>query len=769
MITCPGLNNPRRGATILLVLAMLSILLLLAIAFSYGTRLESQASYNYARIAQARVSATTGLPLASSMLREASAGLTTPNQAWNIVPRAINDMVERNGRAAGLSAAQLTMLNEAGINIRRGNGGEVLSGPQATITIRDLSGLVNLNAIEDENTMARVVQAVLPGGDIVRKSRALMVLKDQALEPESVTRQPSANDTDNQPSLDPRDPNAVLLDSLTRLQYNPGRGSRPLFTTDEIQKLAQFVTVFSQAPEVYNSPDGTHIPRISLQAIDPEIVFERLRKAFPHKERNLLLQFAANVADFSDEDDKPTILNRDGRVVDVREIAQGSIDNYIIGVEQVPMISEVYPDSATPVQHGDAGQFVEIVNPWNRNLNLMGWKLKTGKGTVSLTTSLPAGGVLVITDNLNTPSANAPVGKGSLVSIFGATPDGNLRKAMTVETLDLTDRNGRVELYNNRNELVDVFSYGANNEVDGKQSFQREDPLVRGYKVAEATPFEYKSGSLTSMATRSVWDDGNTTMTKLSQLFELSTGFATQGEFGRMVHANQTAALTVPEELPEGTDPYPNNMDLRLIDIFTVSPPDTYTTPTELLATEDQNVRRSGNDRMRDFRERMALIREGATYNEVNGESVETTVALAHSYGKINVNTCVKQALLALRTGSDEQPANLAGIMEKFEAHRLHRLREQKAPFRNVSEFLVRFGPQFNRSNLNELDRLTDQVSVGSSAFEVVAQNRLSAAEQKALEGGSNIDGQRPATATAKWIISMDQEPYSILDYTLTP
>lgn len=762
---CRRVANPQRGSTILLVLAMLSILLLLAIAFSYGTRLETQASNNYAALTQARTAAVTGLPTALPMLRNASSGVTSPLQAWNVVPQAITAMENPKTRSSGLSASQLALFRKAEISVRRGKDGTIESGPQANITIRDMSGMINLNAVENEGAMARVVQAILPGGDAPRKSRALMAMRGKALRPEK--RSAGDNTADRDADLDLRDPNARLLDNLARLQLSPDR-TTPLFTNEEIQKLEKYVTVFSQAPEVFNIDGETHIPRISFGAIDPELVFERLQKAFPYKKRELLLQFAANVADFSDEDDEPTLLDSNGKIVELTaDMALPA--NITIGVEQVPFITEVYPDSATSAQFGDAGQFVEITNPWGKSISLAGWTLRTTNGNVPLTATLPAGGILVITDNYNTPSPDSQPGQGSLVSIFGVTADGTMKQVMTVPSLKLPDRSSRVSLHNAQGKLVDLFSYDSSNTVDSKKSFQRTDPLVRGWKLAEATPLAPASGgnALAAVQTRNLWNDGNTTMTRLSQLFEMSTGFAEAGIEGKTIHANQTAELTVPEERAKNSDPFPNNMDLRLVDIFTASLPDPGTTPTETAQNaKKKNRQRDAAAEMQEFRNRMNRLRGGESLADLDKSTTSTTTSAVFSYGKLNVNTCPKFALLGLTTTQD---ATLANQMDALEAYRVTRLRQNQVPFLNVSDFLVRFGPKFSPANLKELDRITDQISVGSSAFEVVGTNRLSPAEQQALENSKNGTGPRPATATAKWLISMDQEPYSIVSFSLVP
>ena len=231
------------------------------------------------------------------------------------------------------------------------------------------------------------------------------------------------------------------------------------------------------------------------------------------------------------------------------------------------------------------------------------------------------------------------------------------------------------------------------------------------------------------------------------------------------VHAGQLAELSVPAETSSAnssTDPYPDNLDLRLIDLFTASSLDIPKADEE----EDDRMANNGADAYRAFQEKMKKLNER---RQKTTDEKETTVTTAFSYGKINVNTCSKYALLGLDLQSVNGADSSAGLIEKFEGYRLSQGRQSVAPFVNVSDFVAKMGTNISHSNLTVLDKITDQVSVGSSAFEIVATNRLSAEQQAALDGNDNASGSRPATATARWVISMDQKPYSIVDFSLVP
>jgi hypothetical protein len=177
----------------------------------------------------------------------------------------------------------------------------------------------------------------------------------------------------------------------------------------------------------------------------------------------------------------------------------------------------------------------------------------------------------------------------------------------------------------------------------------------------------------------------------------------------------------------------------------------------------------NGRDAMQAFRDKMKRLQERS--REATGQDADeqTSDPTVYSYGKLNLNTCSKYGLLGLNLDKIATVGNVAGIVEKFEGHRLTNIQQGKAPYLNVSEFVSQFVPGLSRTNLDVLDTVTDQVAVGSSAFEVTATNRLSPKDQAALDSKDNSNGARPATATAKWIVSMDEKPYSIISFTLVP
>lgn len=76
-----GQRRADRGATFILVLAVLSILVFVAAAFTYTSRLEAIASNNFSQTTQARMAASAGLPAALPYVRSAMFA-TSRLQPW---------------------------------------------------------------------------------------------------------------------------------------------------------------------------------------------------------------------------------------------------------------------------------------------------------------------------------------------------------------------------------------------------------------------------------------------------------------------------------------------------------------------------------------------------------------------------------------------------------------------------------------------------------------------------------------------------------------
>jgi hypothetical protein len=767
-----------KGSTLLLVLAMLSILFLIGAALSFSTRLEGQASANYAELTQARMSAATGLPAAAPMIAAASNGLTSTLQPWYTAPSQWNLAAQGRQNAASSSAGSSRSGSSA--QSRRagsqgtGSGndlqpqGGIKSNAQAIFTISDMSSRVNLNTVRGEEPLARVLNGVLPGSatDVRSKARELIRLRGGDKVSSSASR------------LDLRRVSAspqTRLENLSAVRTKKGKQSQPLFTEDEIRTLNSYLTVFSESPEVFNTDNGTTVPKLPLHDLAAGSVYETLKKAFPKKDDALLQQFAANVVDFADPDDAPTLMNAAAQATQPWRV--------IFGSEQTPLITEIYPDATSPVTEGDHGQFVEISNPWAKPMVMTNWRLViSGGGTIIINQTLPPTGTLIITDNYDQPAEKSRPGTGSFLSIFGARKDDMLHKLQAESGMVLPDRDSYVALYNGAGQLIDAFAYGSPGQLDSRMSFQREDPRLRSARTADANPFEQAASGGTSQmqATRLAWARGNQPLKSAADLFNISTAYVstTTGSAMSAAQSGSTAAAASghPWQLPALTAsndaPSATNLDLRLVDVFTNWEREAAPTTATLENGKSKNGRQMARMAGASFARAGARTAAAQGVQNNNSAPAITSNSLAYSYGKLNLNTCAKVALLGLDVKINGAAWPAADTLEKFETYRLRKLQEKKAPFTNVSDFLAEFFPHLTASDLPAIADLLDQVTVGSSAFEVVAQNRLAPEDSAPAKAGSKTPERltrKPAIAKARWVLSTDQQPYSLIQFTTVP
>lgn len=742
----------------LLVLAMLSILFLIGVALSYTTRLEGQASANFADQLQAKHAAISGLPTALPMIAAASQGVTSTLQPWYTATSEWNELV-RSGSSDVSRTALHTEKSGDSTNTKL-KAEDMAGAPQVLFSVVDLSGRLNLNSIPSEQALARVLKTVLPQGKNA-EARARQLF--QARGGDKVSSAPERMDLR-------RESGSQRLENLSVLSATKGtRADAGAFSDEELRTLQSYFTVFSESPELMNREDGTAVPKLPLQDLKPMAIYDALKIAFPDKDEHLLLQFAANVADYTDADDIPTVLTPDGQP------PVGS--NIIFGVEQTPFITEVYPDSVTPVTGGDTGQYVEISNPWSKNLVLAGWRLRTSGGSnVDLNVVLPPGGTVIITDNYETPAQSAAAGTGSFLSIFGARKDDNSKKLIESQGFDLEDRGGNVALYNPLGMMVDSFTYGNSGSSDSRQSFQRQDPRVRSNRKAEATPFAPASGAdAGKMKTaQEHWKQGNQGLVNVTDLFRVSTAYVPRSSSNGDNGATQAAYPWQFPTLQAATseDAARTNLDVRLIDAFTAVPVDPETTSPMELEDDKADPKLDQSVRYQPVRSYAYLQRAADAEGEQPVPDEETTgPAVAFAYGKLNLNTCAKTALLGLDLQGTGAGLISEDLVEKFEAYRLRKISNKKTPFLNVSDFVQEFLPNLSDTDLPALEQLLNQVTVGSSAFEIVAENRLSPDEMGDAKNGTASDraSRRAAISRAKWVIALDRQPYSLVSFATSP
>ena len=138
----------------------------------------------------------------------------------------------------------------------------------------------------------------------------------------------------------------------------------------------------------------------------------------------------------------------------------------------------------------------------------------------------------------------------------------------------------------------------------------------------------------------------------------------------------------------------------------------------------------------------------------------ETTTI--HKFGRLNLNTCPKVAMFSIDASVNGVSLINEELLSRFDQYRATRIAQGEVPFRNTSDFLVRFFPKPTAGEVPALAKLLDQITVSSTSFEITSENRLS-------ESSKDDTKRRQASARMKWVISLDQEPYSLVSFESQP
>ncbi|NLD61300.1 hypothetical protein GX645_02480 [Candidatus Sumerlaeota bacterium] len=710
-------RNRERGASLVVVLGLLVLLLFLLFSLSYLVLIEGQSGNFYGRQVQARYDA--GLANGTAAAVAETATSATIASSRQILTQA-NDLQQQTG---------------------------------VIENVDDLSGRVNLNYVKDAEAFDRFVRSILESpsesGDVadnVKNAQSHVSVEvaasDKAATRDSATErvQNSANNrvfpaygrmlvslldacrevgkqddskaslkvtasevaaakdedgeyvdvssADSTPPMFVNDAEPLL--SLGDATHAVGNYPAP-FSADEMARLRPYVTVVSQTPEVYSLASGAHGSRLTTDhaSDDPIGVWQALAEAFPDKNERLLMQFAANIIDYFDDNTTPTVMytNKDK-----------SLDKAVIGVEATALITEVYADSATAAVKGDSGQFVELYNPWGRNLSLAGWQLEVYgldgvlSSQVSVSANLPAGGVLVVTDLFRKTGES---GDG-LFDIFGVQPDGHLYNVYEAGGLDLPDFGGYVVLRNKVGDLIDVMSYGPVNGLDSMISWQRSDPTVRVSATSSATPFAIpalmdsgKQHYIRSMASMRL-EHGDKGCSSPLDLLRVNSGFA---------------------------DPSSRQFRLWQMPVY--------------------NSKATGDDAKLNFDQTVAELFVAGTAIVV--EDVETSSV--YTRGKLNVNTCRPQALLSLDArGADGQLVLTPQLWKRLTAEKAQGDGAGSNPYRCVTDFVCAVIPSIsNESDFSAAVRLLDCVTVSSASYAASVEALSKSSKTSEVSGKQNL------------------------------
>lgn len=768
-----------RGATFILVLALLSLLIFVAAAFTYTSRLEAIAASNFSQSTEAQMAAATGLSSALPYVKNATCA-TSRLQAWARVQTSQDITPAGQSASSRHASGSSTHSSAHSASIQQHTQAAAGSQP-ADFSITDLSGRVNVNAIYSQHGLEKFLKAVFENSDkhaagATPRTRAKAMFDFRKTDPDtSSTLQP---DLRRRAGAKTR-----RFENLGDLRQHRTT-ERNLFTEQELKVLANYTTVFSQSPEMFNRPDGGHVIKPNLETASVEQILTTLRKAFPGRDERLLMQYAANIVDYRDEDAVPTI---------VTDPSHPEVWNTILGAEYTPLISEVYPDALTD-DDSDDGQFIEIFNPWDKSLAMANWKLSVGSSVVSLNVTLPPHGYVIVTDNYDQPSDKSKPGTGSFVSIFGMRKDNSMRQVIERSELDIPDTNSFVKLTDANGNLIDVFGYTNQAQANSKMSYQRDDPRVRSFSVMNATPFQQpapsqKARTAQTHGSATMYPPTNSGSLSPAELMKVSTSYSSLGTVG-----TKTMMQPYPYQLPlfahsdqtsSSDDTWRTNLDAYVLDLFTTARSEESTDPVEVVSSSSHQTDRlaprgqtaqqqstpapstvlgmylqSMSSNAQDSG--LQKIAWPTTSSLTANSTTQTQLQLIYSYGKININTCPKEAFYALDAVTHGRDRLTAEVIQQIDTYRTRQLAAGKTPFENPSDFLLNLVPDATVEHLPLFDKLISQITVNSSSFEIVSNNRVPNVRK-------SDENRRAAQARMRWTISLDKEPLSLISFSSQP
>lgn len=617
-------SGGQRGSALLIVLALLSVLALLALTLTYTSRLEVISARNFAEASQRNESALTGIQEAARVANE-RLPVEAISDFYLLYGLANPDFVNKSGaekEAVRVAAAEATLPRRITAKDTQIGGVDIgLRTDTTHVTFADASARVNINTIDEEALALFLFELSANSGVAIDAFRLASDIVERRLGPDGAPGVAGEDDNINfLQSLDnvtltpcpipggPFSPNTLagatdptdrlenscfgltperqgLIDALLTAVDEPEeyiadirfdsfgddrRWSRLAellkldSMTPEFFEVAQnYLTTFSVTQQVRPNPadPDTPLSPVDLNRACFDEIYEALALEYGGtKNDNLLRQFAANIVDARDGDRRPT------------EVLNSEGTGRILGVERTPFIIEVDYDSPTPDGDGDDGQFVEIYNPWPESFNLAGWRLRVGFTVYTLGGTLGPNSYLIVTDDFD-DSLDAD--GFSFYDTYGLVSNGGTRRILEIPGFDLPNgpAGARVQLIELTGDLVDEFRYRAQ-PAPLTSSFQRRVPFVRDVILAPATPFTRLplNAPDPEIQDKIFYTPQDTPFTSVLELFEVSAGFT--GPNGEERKAVAFPRLVSPASLSTPARDLaadPEVIDARIVDLFTVA------------------------------------------------------------------------------------------------------------------------------------------------------------------------------------------------------
>lgn len=797
---------------------MLSLLVLLAATLAYTSKLELITSKNFGRGVQNQTAALTGVQFAA-----ATAGLTIPEGAVGNLDMTFD--------ARALDGAMLAALQDqrlSGSSASKKDDGPMKSLPPgrtrvgidtqtSSVSVSDLSGRVNVN-VADATTLEAVIGLAAgesslgadasgiaarmvawrygpdgapgkKGVDDNRNSKDAIGAKAEgalalAGAGTSLATSPDAPErlrTGCDPDVASRLAFVGLLESqidepeeyvadLRQPPFGDDRRFQALtdllqiegVTPDLVRALQPYVTVFSISLEQRPSSggQGDSLSLLDLNRATAEEIHKALAEEYGSEKDDVLLrQFAVNIVDARDNDRWPTVL----------EGGAGAVR--VLGVERVPVIIEVYPDSVTDDTRGDDGQYIEIYNPWPETFYLSGWSVKVGSATFALTGALIPNGYVIVTDDYdNARDANAADdldGQGSFYDLFRAVSNGSSKRVVELPSFTLPHQQGShtVELLDGEGVLIDEFVYTIGAEWGILNSFQRMNPLVRETKVLRASPFSRPAVGADSQeaAERLRNYPQDVAFTSVLELFDVFAGFAGSegGEgsrWGFPVVASPASGNASRRQLAGDS----RMMDARVVDLFTVETSERMS-QEEVLAElskrgPEEKLKSAPDPWAGDLGEMPQSLPSNPRAGSADAKRLEEVQAVAWSryampprglrHGLINVNTA--SSLVLQSAGFTQLQASAVGERRRqVEGEALSGRSGRHVPYQRLSDLLVDEGVWGRMDGdscklVRALRPVYDHLTITSRAFLLEGQ-----ALESSDSGSPQVAGARVAALIA--------------------
>ncbi|MEN6625840.1 MAG: hypothetical protein ABFD69_06385 [Candidatus Sumerlaeia bacterium] len=551
--------NPRRGAVLIIVIALLGVLALMIVTLSYGTRVEYMASRNWGNSVQSRMAAVSELPLfqptdgssgavtlmsaaeevvASAdgsrqlsavpiQLRPASS-LYKNSRSRTLADIAISDMsarlninavvpvVTNQAAATAVKAATTTQVPTGFIGetelarlisavMERAN----ISGPDPQTLAHAIAihrygkdGLPGAGGVDDNYNAATTIQPLgVPAAGILadrldNDRDGKIDNKEECLERDGIDNDHDGVTDETGEGID--EPAECLSDPRVK----PNGDDTPYASLTELMGIDGMTQQLYAALEPYLTTLSVSYAAFEL----PDQTGSANPAGWPQLDPNtappeliygtLKKRFPAAGNDVIGQFVANLVDRRDRDSVPCKLELE---DQTYRGQELTPCISEVCTSNlGTQLTQKTSrhGQFVEIANPYQSPLSVDGWVLVGAGPEIQLSGKLPAGGFYVITDDYNDQSdGNRGKIPDSFFANFGVVSSGPDQIIVEDVNLDLLGGSGHLELKDNKGNLIDEFDYDPQMRTGMTLSFQRNDPRLNYTTTASPTPLHANYGA----------------------------------------------------------------------------------------------------------------------------------------------------------------------------------------------------------------------------------------------------------------------------------